>query len=321
MEPIRLSAEECADRLVEINEPLILTHRRPDGDTLASAVALGLVFEQLGKVPHYACADPIPERLAFIMGERKLEDYKEGYTPVSIDVASYDQLGSLGEGLPEVVLMIDHHGKSTPFAPCYSVPETSSAAEVLFDVIEVLEKRGLVSLDKALCEALYTAISSDTGCFRFSNAGKRVHELAARLIEFGIDFADINHRLFDSKTREQIKAESFIGSRISFADGGRIAYSALCKKDLSELGLTMESFDTAIDVIRSVLGVQIAFIIKERAEGDYRVSLRSVAPGMDRIAAEFGGGGHSRAAGCSIKADSPENAAGIILAAIEAQGL
>ena len=83
----------------------------------------------------------------------------------------------------------------------------------------------------------------------------------------------------------------------------------------------MESFDTAIDVIRSVLGVQIAFIIKERAEGDYRVSLRSVAPGMDRIAAEFGGGGHSRAAGCSIIADSPENAASIILAAIEAQGL
>ena len=312
-----LSAEQCADLLCGLCEVQILCHRRPDGDTLASAVALGIILEQMGKRVHFACDDPVPERLAFVMGDRVLEAPIPETDKVSIDVASPDQLGSLREVAKDVKLMIDHHAKGDCFAPNYIIPETSSAAEVLFGVFEVLEARGKVKMTKELAEAFYTAISSDTGCFRYSNAGADVHRLAARLISVGIDFAHLNPMLFDSKSAAQIKAEGFVSSTLCTAMDGKVGYACITRGDMDERGLKMESFDTAIDVVRSLFGVRIAFVVKECAQGCYRISLRSTGPAVNGIAQAFGGGGHQRAAGCNVDAASASEAVDIILSAIE----
>ncbi len=308
-----LTADQCADILLGIDRALVICHVRPDGDTVGSAKALAELFRAMGKEARITCADQIPDRLRFILDEGDLhEGSYDGYVPISIDVPSPAQLGSLAEELCPVVA-IDHHASSTPFADNYTVADTSSAAEALMDIIEILESRGAVSLNKRIAAALYTAISSDSGCFCYSSVSPRTHLRAARLIGMGIDFSDINRRLFHTKCREQIAAESFVGSRIRTEADGRIAYALITEADRLSLGVGKEHFECAIDVVRSLAGAEIAITVKEAPDGAFKASLRSVGANVAQIAAAFGGGGHIRAAGCTVRASSIDDAAELLL--------
>lgn len=315
----KLSAEECALRLLEIKNPLILIHVKPDGDAVGSAAALCEVFRQLGESAKILSADKIPTRLEFILANTGAEvaENTVGCTAVSIDVASPTQLGSLSESAPTPVLMIDHHAVGEPLADGYIFPDASSAAEALYDIILILESMGKVRINKTLAFALYTAISSDTGCFAFSNASVKTHICAARLMEHGIDTAYINHKLFYSKSKEQITAEGFIASKIKTAQNGRIAYATLTQKERESLGVLPEHFETAIDVVRALHGAEIAFVVKEEKEGKMKVSMRSTGADVASVAKSFGGGGHIRAAGCSISDKTVEEAVELIIDAID----
>lgn len=311
----RINARDCAIRLTEIENPIVLIHVRPDGDAVGSASALCEIFRQLGKKSAILSADKIPERLKFILEYTKTElvGIPDGKTAVSIDVASPAQLGRLSETVALPSLMIDHHEVGEQFADGYIIPEASSAAEALLDVVTELEKMGKIKMNEPLAYALYTAISSDTGCFAYSNATPKTHRCAAMLMEYGIDTADINHRLFNSKSKEQIKAEGFIASKIETEEDGRIAYATLTLQEMDELSLSSEHFDTSIDVVRSVIGCEIAFIVKETEQKKHKISLRSTGANVAEIAKKFGGGGHIRAAGCSIASDNIAEAKDIIL--------
>lgn len=311
----KLDAHECALRLAEIKKPLILIHVKPDGDAVGSAAALAEIFRQLGENAEILSADKIPDRLGFILEatETKTAESVEGRTAISIDVASPSQLGALLESAPAPVLMIDHHAVGEQFADGYISPEASSAAEALYDIALILESLGKIEFNSRLAYALYTAISSDTGCFAFSNARSKTHLCVARLLELGIDAADINNRLFHSKSREQLAAEGFIASKIKTTEDGKVAYATLSQKERESLGVVSEHFETAIDVVRSLRGTEIAFVVKEDKEGKLKVSLRSNGADVASVAKRFGGGGHTRAAGCSVVANDVENAAEIIL--------
>lgn len=303
----RISVEECADILLGIEHPLILCHIRPDGDTVGTAVALAKIYKALGKKAEIACANPIPERLAFILDGIEVTGDVDGRCCVAVDVASPSQLGALYERDIEIACAIDHHQSSTPYAPHLTMGEASSAGEVLYDILALLEERGLIKLTEEIARPLYASISSDTGCFAYSNTREKTHIVASRLIGTGIDSADINHSLFHSKSREQIMAESFTGSKISLAEGGRVAYSCITIADLDSLGLSIEHFEAAIDIIRSVRGVEVAIYAKEVAPGEYKFSLRSTGVPVSRVAEHFGGGGHLRAAGFSVKTEDIES--------------
>jgi len=311
----KLGARDAALRILEIKNPVIFIHVRPDGDAVGSAAALSLIFRQLGYSAPIKSADKIPARLSFILEntDTRVADTLEGYTPVSIDTASISQLGALYDenNLPR--FMIDHHAVGEQYADGYIAPEASSAAEALFDIALELSDMKKIEMTKPLAYALYTAMSSDTGCFAYSNATPKTHRYAAVLIEHGIDSADINQRLFHSKTKEQIKAEGYISSKLRVALDGRISYATLSYKEQKSLSLDAEHFDTAIDVARSVWGAEIAFVIKETEPGKYKVSLRSTGADVSKIAAKFGGGGHVRAAGCSPEAKSIKEACEIII--------
>lgn len=312
----RLTAKECALRLLDICDPVILIHTHPDGDAVGTGAALCELFRLLGKSPALFPEAEIPERLRFITEHTGAAMAKtcEGRCAVSVDVASPSQLGAREELIPSVVLMIDHHAHGEQFADGYIAPDASSAAEALVDIACELEWAGKFNLTEKFAYAAYAAISSDTGCFSYSNATPKTHRLAARLMEYGIDAADINRRLFDSKSEEQIKAEGFTASRLETAFGGKAAYALITAADRKALGLLPEHFDTAIDVVRSLCGAQIAFVIKEGdAEGEFKVSLRSVGPDVARVACAFGGGGHIRAAGCTIRAGSAKEVCTLLL--------
>ena len=311
----RLSARDAALRILEIENPIVYIHRRPDGDAVGSGAALCEIFRQLGHTAEIISADPIPERLKFITENAGISVAvsADGKTPIAIDVASPEQLGSLYETAPLPILMIDHHEVGTPFADGYIAPEASSAAEALLDIALLLCEMGKIELNKALCASLFTAISSDTGCFAYSNATPKAHRYAATLIESGIDAADINHRLFSSKSKEEIRAEGFVASKIEAQCGGRVAFITLTLDEIASLGLKSEHFETAIDIVRALRGVEVAFIVKETEKGKYKGSLRSVGANVAEVAATFGGGGHIRAAGCSLTAERIEDAASLLL--------
>ncbi len=319
MEYKKLTARETAERLLEIERPLIVMHARPDGDTVGCGVALSLIFKALGKSPVYACADELPERFSFITKSAQraaLSDNYFEYDAAAIDVASPAQLGSLS-GKIKAALMIDHHAIGEPFTDNYIIPEASSAAEVLLTVAEELIKMDKLEMTADIASALYTAISSDTGGFVFSNTKPETLRRAAYLMEFGIDHAKINHALFYSKSREQILAEGFVASKIKTDENGAVAYAAISMAEREALGVRPEHLETAIDIIRSLSGVRIAFIVKE-TDGGFRASLRSTGEDVSAIAALFSGGGHIRAAGCTVKAESADDAAKILLDAIKA---
>ena len=200
--------------------------------------------------------------------------------------------------------MIDHHEMGEMFADAYIIPGAASAAEAFFDVIEVLLEEKSINLTKELAYALYAATSSDTGCFAYSNASAKTHALASLLINTGIDTADINHRLFNSKSPEQIRAEGYVATVIKTAFDGKIGYATLTQADLKRLGLELEHFDTAIDVVRTLRGIEVALFVKETEEGVFKASMRSTGANVASVCVKHGGGGHIRAAGCSVKAEN-----------------
>ncbi len=308
----KLSVKECADALIAVDKPLIMIHVRPDGDAVGSGVALCEIYRQLGKNPKLICADPIPKRLDFILDMCRFDTLAkstEGLSAISIDVASPAQLGSLYSEDTPPVLMIDHHAVGEMFCNGYIDPEASSAAEALFDIADELIERGKIKMNDSLAIALYTAISSDTGRFCYSNTTPKTHMRAAELISRrSIDFADINNKLFFSKSIEQIKAEGFVGEGIKTALGGKIAYAAITLADMRALDLKHEDLETAIEIVRSLSGCELAIIAKETEYGVYKISMRSTGADVASIASKFGGGGHIRAAGCTISASSAEEA-------------
>jgi phosphoesterase RecJ-like protein len=308
--PIGLS--ELCDLLLSIENPLVVMHIRPDGDTVGSAAALAEIFKELGKNAPYTCADEIPERLQFLVEGIERAEHPESYGAVTVDVPSPMQLGGLLEKL-NVVCSIDHHGRSTPFAPHYTLGDISSAGEGMYLVAEELIRRGVLKMTKRIAERLYAAISSDTGRFAYASATDETYRIAASLIGMGIDHAEINRRLFASKSLEEIRAEGFVGERVRNAKGGIIAYAVISKAERDAADIPFHAFETAIDIVRQLRGSSLAFIVKETDKGEFKASLRSVDLDVSEIASRHSGGGHIRAAGCTVSAGSAEEAASILI--------
>ena len=310
-----LTAKECALELLKIERPLVLMHARPDGDTVGSCAALCKVFRMLGKEPRYLCADPIPERLAFLLkNEREASaDELSSLQPVAVDIASAAQLGGIKDKIPAPLLMIDHHELGMPFADNFIVHGESSGAEVVMQVCEELISMGKISMTRELAYPLYAGISSDTGSFRYSLTKPQTMRRAASLMEYGINFSDINHRLFSSKSRAGLAAEGYIAENLKTAADGKVAYASVTRATRAALSAEMSDFETAVDVIRSLAGVEISFVIKETDSGEFRASIRSTGADVAKICAYFGGGGHIRAAGCSLFVESAEEAERLVL--------
>ena len=311
-----LTLDELCDALLRVDNPLVLMHIRPDADTVGTAGALLEIFRLLGKQPLYELDGEIPERLLFLLEGEERAQSTDGLTPVAVDVASPAQLGAIYERLT-VALTVDHHAVGEPFSPNYTVPTASSAGEVMLSALEELERRGALKINKKIAERLYAAISSDTGGFMFSNAKEGTHLAVSRLLRLGIDSAEINRRLFFSKTKEAIRAEGAVGESLRTAANGKIAYALIDAEKINSLGLSFTDFDTAIDVVRALGTAKIAFVIKETDKGEYKASLRSTGPDVASVAKRHSGGGHIRAAGCTLKYPSIEKAAEALLGELQ----
>ncbi len=298
----------------------IFIHERADGDALGSAIGLCEIVCALGGSAKICSPDGIPERLDFLQCE--IGEPQDGDAFVSVDLPSREQFGRYVEYADRVTLKIDHHANGEDYADAYVDSAAAAAGEIIYAVSSELVSRGvLAELPLRFYEALYAAISSDTGCFKFSNVTQETHRRAGELISRGIDAAEINRRLFDSHTMGEINAAKLAYSALRTYSDGKIAVISFTSEMQRESGVSERDLGSVIDIPRGIKGVLVAAVLKQRAgdDGIFRVSLRSnVDFDVSAVAAEFGGGGHKRAAGASLKADSAEEAEKIIVSAIEA---
>ncbi len=314
--------DELCERLCENKKTLIIYHVRSDADAVGSAFALRRILTELGIPAYCACSDEIPQRLRFIsegmQGSALLEegmviDYER---VISVDSASPSQLGELfGRLHKDIDIMIDHHASGSAYADGFIDSGASATGEIIYKVAKRLCELSLledIPFDVKNC--VYAAISSDTGGFRYANATPTAYRIAAELVESGVDTAEINRLLFDSKPLSQLRAEGEAVRRLRIHEGGRVASTLIPFSVRREMGLSEEDLGTLVDIPRSVSGVEIAFVVKEEQDGSCRISMRSASEfDVSEICKAFGGGGHKRASGCTVVASGVEEAEKLIL--------
>ena len=304
------SFEGLCRELSENENTLIICHARPDGDAIGSAFALKAILQMTGSKAYCICADEVPKRLKFltstIQSSSLIDTLPEDFLPeriITVDTASVEQMGKLGPALADMVnIMIDHHKSGQIYADNYIDTSAAATGEIIFRIATALitDKGKQLPLD--VCRCLYAAISSDTGCFKYSNVTPLTHMAAASLVRSGIDAAEINRLLFDAKSQARLKAERIGLENLKTCCDGRVAIIALDYDEISDAGIDTEELDAFIDVARCVDGVEVAFAVKQHEkDGRFRVSMRSNGNiDVSEICALFGGGGHAKAAGCGI---------------------
>ena len=313
----RLSVAELCDRLENCSSYKLLMHSSPDGDTFGSCMALSHILAEMGKSAYIVYPDEkFPDHLRpFSTVEVYSSEQSDVITTdavMTVDVAAPNQLrANYDKYRDSITLMIDHHDNGTAMADNLTVSTASAVGEIVFDIAEELIARGRIAeLPRKAADAIYLSISSDTGCFKYSNATPKTHRIAARLIEMGVEAARINALYFDCKAPEQIEAEKIAYNNIRILLDGRLVICALDKK--TKAGIANEHFENAVNIARSVKGALVSCAVKEKdsQEGSYRVSMRSGVGGLNvaEICAQFGGGGHICAAGCSIDAPDIDSA-------------
>ncbi len=318
-----LTVAEAADIIARCGSALIVSHKSPDGDAVGSATALKKIFESLGRRAAVAVPTPVPDYCSFLTeGEDILYrdgEEKEFGALIAVDVASPAQLGELSRLADKFSLMIDHHASGEAFAPHLTVPSASAAGEVVYDIYEELALRGLVAQGGAdVARSLYAAISSDTGSFKYSNTTPKTFRIAAALSERingaddgGLATWDISRLLHDTVTEKDLRINAFVADRIKLFKDGSLSACLITADDMKALGAEDRDMGGAIDVARSLAGVEAAVTVRQSASdpNEFKISARANADvDVAAVCASLGGGGHRRAAGATIHAASPEEA-------------
>lgn len=321
----KLNIFESAHMLMQPKKTLIVYHSRPDGDTIGSALALCEAIKQFGSEAYVAGSDEIPERLRFLceggFSSALYENLPHDFIPeriVTVDAAAPSLIGRIYPNIEgKVDLMIDHHELNSVFADnCIDSTAAACGQIILSIIFAMFEDR--CDIPKCVLDCCYAAIASDTGCFKYSNVTPDTHKAAACLISLGVNAAEINTLLFDTKSEKQICAESLAASRIKTYLDGKVSVVTFPYSLKEKYGLSEEHLETIVDIARCISGVMVAVAIKQPLNDDkYRVSLRSNCNvDVSRICSKFSGGGHKKAAGCTVTANSIDEAAEKVLSAI-----
>lgn len=303
-----ITLKEAADMLLSHENILVLAHANPDGDTLGSAFAIKYALPL--KNIEVVCDDKLPDRLRFICGgaeSLRPENLPDGFMPdlvISVDTASLALAGAFGLSLAgKIDIKFDHHPMSEEFA-LYNYIEsgTASCGEIVADLTGHFG-----AFKKSAAEALYAAISSDTGCFKYRNVTSDTHRKAAALLDAGIDHSEINKRLFENKTLKEMTAVGVTLESLKFYRGNSVASVCFTNEMKSKYDLDDEDIGDIGSVPRQITGVELGVVIKQKSNNprEFKISMRSgPSVAANELCAMFGGGGHLRAAGGLIEADS-----------------
>ncbi len=294
-----MTKRDCAQWLRQHDHYLILTHRRPDGDTLGSAAFLCRMLRSLGKTAQILRNPEITPKYAPLHEGLTKDAADTRDILICVDVASKNMLpdGCLPL-LSRIALRIDHHGSAASFTPLELVePDAGACAEILYDIALELG----AALDKPMAQALYTAVSTDTGCFRYANTTAHSFRTAAACADTGADLHSLNQLYFDTNTLAKLRLQGWMAENTRIFASGKLAVCALPKAVEEALGVDEDDMDNISGFPRSIEGIQMAATLRETGSNQVKLSVRAV-PGYDAAAvcARFGGGGHKGAAGGNL---------------------
>ena len=306
-----MNVTETAALLAAQDRILILTHKRPDGDTIGCAAGLCAALRALGK-----SAWALPNSDITGLFAPYLEPYlapaevRPAFV-VTVDLAARSLFTPEGEAwlARGIDLAIDHHPTYEGFGKASCVdPDRAACGELIYDIVR---EWGPVTAETAL--PLYVAVSTDTGCFQYGNTTPATHRIAAALMEAGIDYTALNKRHFRTKSFRRLALESRLTAEMEFYDGGKIAVASVPLSLAGELGASAEDMEDIAAFPGQIEGVETAVTIKEKEEGGCKLSVRTTGGlNASKVCGLLGGGGHAAAAGGSVAGTLPEAKAAVL---------
>ena len=310
---MNLTPAAFAERLMQNDNILVLTHRRPDGDTVGCAAALTAALRKCGKTA-YALENPdITSVYAdYLAPYVAPADFAPAFV-VAVDMAARSMFPKNAEQyLDSVDLTVDHHGSQEFYAKATCLDADAAACgEVVYEIC-----RALGVMDGEIAKLLYLAISTDTGCFVYSNVTPDTHRIAGELMREDFDCFAVNKRHFRTKSHARMRLEAAVIAGMELYDNGRIAVLTLPLALMAELGATEADADDISSLANLLEGVDCGMVIKELPSGEWKISLRTGARlNASTICRKYGGGGHAAAAGCTLSGTAAE-ARDLMLAAV-----
>lgn len=289
----------------------VLSHVRPDGDAIGSQLALTLSLLDLGKVVDAWNEDGLPEAFSFLSRSELVtvppRAAKTFDLVIALDTATRDRLGAPLQAIKQADcwINIDHHVSNPSYGDLNYLDLTAPATgQIVFELIQQQQ----YPLNLEIAEALFVAISTDTGSFRYRNTSARTFAVVAELVRQGVDVARISHFLYESQPKRRVLLLHELLHNAHFYARDRIATMALTLEKKRQLGIQPADTDGLIDIVRSIETVVVAILFEELEDNRVRVSMRSKNTEIDvnKICGEFGGGGHPLAAGARIRGSLEE---------------
>lgn len=299
---------EIAKRFDEADEWLIVTHERPDGDAIGSALAVAHILSFLAKKWVFMVSEPLPRRFSYLPLFDKavvMDASHQGQFRhvIAVDCADIMRFQPVRDALAEnpVILNIDHHRTNPMYGIANLVDEHAAATcELLYHVAQALH----VALGDGLAKSLYTGILTDTGGFAQPNTSREVHRIAAELLACGVQPYDIAEPALESRTWEQMHLLQMGLANLTVSSDRNYAAIYVTRGMLEGAGADDDDVEGLVSFARSIDTVEVGLLFRETKDGKVKVSMRSKRYiDVAKIAMKFGGGGHVRAAGCTLSMD------------------
>ena len=309
--------QEILEQIAKANVIHIAGHTNPDGDAIGACLAFGTALEQAGRQV-YVILEPYAAKYSILPNQHLVRQPKEKADLfLALDCGDFERLGEAGQWFEKAdkTINIDHHGSNTRYGDFWFVDgAASSTCELVYDFLE-----GTYPIDTEIAAALYTGILYDTGAFRHTSTAPKTMRIAAALMETGIDFTKIYHRFFDSRSFSELKLMGQALQNAKLYLGGTVICATITAAEIAACHGSSKELDAIVNYLKGVEGIQIACFLYEKTETDVKASFRA---GEEQdvcvLAQKFGGGGHVKAAGCTITAPL-EQAKEMILDAIAVQ--
>ncbi len=298
--------EQIGQVLREHQQFVVLSHVRPDGDALGSQLALGLSLKKLGKDVRIWNEEGMLEKYSFLPEANLLTkapaEPEDVDVVVALDTAIQNRLGTTVASIKsaKIWINIDHHPSNPGYGDLvYIDPHAPATGQIL---VELIKSQNL-PMDRAIAENLYVAISTDTGSFQYPNTTARTFEIAAELVQNGVDVGRVSQLTYESYPRRRVELLRDLLGTMRFDANDRVASFSLSLASAKKLGVLPEDNEGLIDHLRAIRGVIVAIFFEELADGKVRVSMRSKSKKVNvcAICEKFGGGGHVLAAGARVK--------------------
>lgn len=291
----KLTRTECAEYLRTHDNYVILTHARPDGDTIGSASALCSALRRMGKRASLFPNPEITERYKAFAAPY-IEPDRTDAIHISTDIAEAKLFPIGFEG--KVSIAIDHHPKNPDFTENGLLldGDKASCGEIVMEIIELL----CGALTKEEANLIYVALSTDCGCFQYGNTRSDTHVAAAKLIDYGADIMPLNKELFRSFSFARLRLEGKVYETMRSSRNNELNTAVITQKMMEESGVTEDDCDDLANLAGKVRGNRVSVTVREQKDGKSRASVRTDGSvDASEVCAHFGGGGHKMASGCN----------------------